>query len=138
EAVTSQPRSSSLRYSRANGSTHTSLGSRPSTGEPTPKKSNWEVIEHYNKSGLVGTSSSRSPTDDEAPQEEAESILEDPARWWDLCSLCKRVCKSHQFKNIHVEVLYQRYFLRMNQSNMISLLGLMMVVVLVMMCLTYF
>lgn len=138
EGVTvAPPRSSSLRYSRANGSTHTSLGSRPSTGEPTPKKSNWEVIEHYHKSGLVGASSSRSPTEEEAPQEEVESILESPARWWDLCSLCRRVFKSHQFKNIHVEVLYQRYFLRMNQSNMISLLGLMTVVVLVMLCLTY-
>ncbi|XP_042205241.1 adenylate cyclase type 6-like [Homarus americanus] len=121
----------------ANGSTHTSLGSRPSTGEPTPKKSNWEVIEHYKKSGLVGASSSRSPTEEEPPQEEIESILEDGGRWWDLCSLCRRVCQSHQFRNIHVEVLYQRYFLRMNQSNMVSLLGLMMVVVCVMLCLTY-
>ncbi|XP_069187438.1 adenylate cyclase type 6 isoform X2 [Procambarus clarkii] len=137
EAVTAQPRSSSLRYSKANGSTHTSLGSRPSTGEQTAKKSNWEVIEHYHKSGLVGTSSSRSPTEEEAPQEEVESILQDSGRWWDFCALCSRVCKSHQFKNIHVEVLYQRYFLRMNQSNMISLLGLMIVVVLVMLCLIY-
>lgn len=136
------PRSSSLRYSRANGSTHTSLGSRPSTGEPTPaKKSNWEVIEHYSKSGLVGASSSKSPTEEEAPKEDdedVESILESTGKWWNLCALCHRVfLRSHQFKNIHVEVLYQRYFLRMNQSSMVSLLGLMLVVVLVMFCLTY-
>lgn len=141
----SGPRTSSLRYSRANGSTHASLGSRPSTGDSTttsqqqmPKKSNWEVIEHYHKSGLVGTSNtSRTPTEEEAPPEEVESILESTKMWWDVCTLCRRVFRSHQFKNIHIEVLYQRYFLRMNQSSMVSLLGLLLLVVLVMLGVMY-
>ena len=34
-------------------------------------------------------------------------------------------CRSHRFRNVQVEVLYQRYFLRMNQNNMVSLLGLL-------------
>lgn len=34
----------------------TPSGMGPLTGQ-TPKKSNWEVIEHYHKSGLHGTSS---------------------------------------------------------------------------------
>ncbi|KAK7073542.1 hypothetical protein SK128_007577 [Halocaridina rubra] len=131
------PRSASLKHSKTNGSTHTSLESRPSTGEPPPKKSNWEVIEHYHKSGLVGASSPKSPPEEEHPPEEVESILLESPKWWDLCALCRRVFRSHQFKNIHVEVLYQRYFLRMNQSNMTSLLGLLIVVVLVMLCFTY-
>ncbi|XP_064118497.1 adenylate cyclase type 6-like isoform X1 [Macrobrachium nipponense] len=131
------PRSSSLKHSKANGSTHTSLDSRPSTGEPPPKKSNWEVIEHYHKSGLVGASSPKSPPEEEQPQEEVESILLEAPKWWNLCAQCRRVFRSHQFKNIHVEVLYQRYFLRMNQSNMTSLLGLLIVVVKVMLLLTY-
>ncbi|XP_076034454.1 adenylate cyclase type 6-like isoform X2 [Oratosquilla oratoria] len=138
-ASSMSPRSSSLRRTKANGSTHTSLESRPSTGEPPPKKSNWEVIEHYHKSGLVGTSSTcaKNQVEEARVQEDAESVLMGTRSWWNVCGLCTRVFKSHQFKNIHVEVLYQRYFLRMNQSNMTSLLGLLIVVVLVMLCLTY-
>ncbi|CAL4076326.1 unnamed protein product, partial [Meganyctiphanes norvegica] len=133
----SAARSSSLRHSKTNGSTHTSLESRPSTGEPPPRKSNWEVIEHYHKSGLVGASSPKNPPEEEEPKEEVESILQERSSWWDMCGLCKQVFRSHQFKNIHVEVLYQRYFLRMNQSNLTSLLGLLIVVVLLMLVLNY-
>ena len=35
------------------------------------------------------------------------------------------IFRSHRFRNVQVEVLYQRYFLRMNQNNMVSLLGLL-------------
>lgn len=35
------------------------------------------------------------------------------------------IFRSHRFRNVQVEVLYQRYFLRMNQNNMASLLGLL-------------
>ena len=120
-------RSSSLRHSKTNGSSSLEA----STGEPPPKKSNWEVIEHYHKSGLVGTSTSpRNPPEEELNlQDDDESILHDTTKWWDVCSLCLRVFKSHQFKNIHVEVLYQRYFLRMNQSNLTVLLALLIIVV---------
>ena len=37
-------------------------------------------------------------------------------------------CRSHRFRNVQAEVLYQRYFLRMNQNNMASLLGLLVIV----------
>jgi hypothetical protein len=40
--------------------------------------------------------------------------------------LLHHLCKSHRFKNPQVEMLYQRYFLRMNQSNMTHLLGLLL------------
>lgn len=36
----------------------TPSGAGPSSGQ-VPKKSNWEVIEHYHKSGLHGTASNR-------------------------------------------------------------------------------
>ena len=39
--------------------------------------------------------------------------------------------RSHRFRNVQVEVLYQRYFLRMNQNNMVSLLGLLICISLV-------
>ena len=39
--------------------------------------------------------------------------------------------RSHRFRNVQVEVLYQRYFLRMNQNNMASLLGLLICISLV-------
>lgn len=121
------PRSSSLRHKKTNGSSSLEA----STGEPPPKKSNWEVIEHYHKSGLVGSSTSpRSQTENERHfQDDDESILHERKNWWDVSTLCLRVFKSHQFKNIHVEVLYQRYFLRMNQSNLTVLLALLIIVV---------
>ena len=60
-------------------------------------------------------------------QEEVESILLDHSNgsWWNMLMLCKRVFRSHRFRNVQAEVLYQRYFLRMNQNNMVSLLGLL-------------
>ena len=63
-------------------------------------------------------------------QEEVESILLDHSNgsWWNMLMLCKRVFRSHRFRNVQAEVLYQRYVLRMNQNNMASLLGLLMTI----------
>jgi adenylate cyclase 5 len=63
-------------------------------------------------------------------QEEVESILLDHSNgsWWNMLTLCKRVFRSHRFRNVQAEVLYQRYFLRMNQNNMASLLGLLIAI----------
>jgi hypothetical protein len=65
---------------------------------------------------------------------DAESILLMTSRpsggatttWWHVRRLLHHLCKSHRFKNPQVEMLYQRYFLRMNQSNMTHLLGLLL------------
>lgn len=120
------------------------------------KKSNWEVIEHYNTSGaptsLMATTthtglgrvesgrgdssivhSSGAATGDhgdyygdDGDDSDVESIMRDHTDdWWNMFALCKRVFRSHRFRNVQVEVLYQRYFLRMNQNNMASLLGLL-------------
>lgn len=48
--------------------------------------------------------------------------------WWNCWELLGRVFRSHRFKDVHVEMLYQRYFLRMNQSNLTSLLALLIVI----------
>ena len=40
-------------------------------------------------------------------------------------------------KNVHVEVLYQRYFLRMNQNNMTSLLILLVIIATTMIVVNY-
>ena len=63
-------------------------------------------------------------------QDEVESILLNHSNgsWWNMLMLCKRVFRSHRFRNVQAEVLYQRYFLRMNQNNMASLLGLLMTI----------
>ncbi|XP_057319497.1 adenylate cyclase type 5 isoform X2 [Microplitis mediator] len=42
-----------------------------------------------------------------------------------LSRFLRALCRSHRFKNLQVEMLYQRYFLRMNQSNMTHVLGLL-------------
>lgn len=48
------------------------------------------------------------------------------ATWWHIRRLFHHLCRSHLFKNPEVEMLYQRYFLRMNQSNVTHLLGLLL------------
>jgi hypothetical protein len=65
---------------------------------------------------------------------DAESVLlmtsrpsgEAAATWWHMRHLVHHLCQSRRFKNPQVEMLYQRYFLRMNQSNMTHLLGLLL------------
>ena len=73
--------------------------------------------------GPIGDSS-------DGEQDEVESILIDHSNgsWWNMLTLCKRVFRSHRFRNVQAEVLYQRYFLRMNQNNMASLLGLLIAI----------
>lgn len=64
-------------------------------------------------------------------------MLDERRCWWNICHLLKRVFRSHRFKDVHVEVLYQRYFLRMNQTNLTSLLALLIATALVFTVLNY-
>nr|CAD7257001.1 unnamed protein product [Timema shepardi] len=148
-------------------------GTEAETPTP-PRKSNWEVIEHFNTSSTssirgrpthsssliaVGMSRGASIKEEEEDEEAAdceagnlmngdrraprdiqgdvESILlmtsntNAGASWSQLRRLLHRLCRSHRFKNLEVEMLYQRYFLRMNQSNMTHLLGLLLALCLV-------
>ncbi|XP_014364757.2 adenylate cyclase type 6 [Papilio machaon] len=145
--------------------------SSPSPADtPAPKKSNWEVIEHFSssrskKSPTAVESDGAGPSSSPAlplcpagrPDAEVEPLLNDEAgaegagadgaaaedadtdggfwgRWLQyLPPPLRTVCASHRFDNLHVEMLYQRYFLRMNQTNMTHLLGLLLTVTLALM-----
>ncbi|XP_069365120.1 adenylate cyclase type 6 [Maniola hyperantus] len=125
---------------------------------PAPKKSNWEVIEHFSSNrtkksdstveaevsptpqlplcptgkpdvdGLPLLGDDSKPEHGGGPHDEEEQIEEE------CCQKCiepcpgpvRAVCTTHRFENLHVEMLYQRYFLRMNQTNMTHLLGLLL------------
>ncbi|XP_075990387.1 adenylate cyclase type 6 isoform X2 [Anticarsia gemmatalis] len=131
---------------------------------PAPKKSNWEVIEHFSSSKkksptaveAEGGAASQSPALPLCPagrpdadvqpllteegQAEggggaagAEADQDAEAECLQSCAnACpppiKTLCASNRFDNLHVEMLYQRYFLRMNQTNMTHLLGLLLAV----------
>ncbi|XP_026465625.1 adenylate cyclase type 5-like [Ctenocephalides felis] len=146
---------------------HSNLSGTPGT-PPMPRRSNWEVIEHFSStrgrpsvsSSLIaagvargileesehGGSSAGSPVSlPAAPtgRRDLEAGVKEPllldgnaaektrsnSRRGPLCeklrSLVRRLCGTPQFRNLQVEMLYQRYFLRMNQSNMTHLLGLL-------------
>ncbi|XP_041987039.1 adenylate cyclase type 5-like isoform X2 [Aricia agestis] len=136
-----------------------------------PKKSNWEVIEHFSSSR-----SKKSPTSVEAegtgpstsaslplcpagkPDNEIIPLIEGDPRneasgaapgeeeededeevcWNRMVNHCpgpvRVLCDSQRFENLHVEMLYQRYFLRMNQTNMTHLLGLLLGVTAALLC----
>lgn len=47
-----------------------------------------------------------------------------------LNKVISRLCSTHQFKNLQVEMLYQRYFLRMNQNNTTHIVSLLLALVL--------
>lgn len=50
--------------------------------------------------------------------------------WHRLNRVITRLCSTHQFKNLQVEMLYQRYFLRMNQNNTTHIVSLLLALVL--------
>ena len=53
------------------------------------------------------------------------------------CTLMAQLLTTLCWQNVHVEVLYQRYFLRMNQNNMTSLLSLLIAIALTMIIVNY-
>ncbi|XP_011330460.1 adenylate cyclase type 6 isoform X2 [Ooceraea biroi] len=101
---------------------------------PPIKKSNWEVIEHFTgapRPSIITVT--RGSEVGMAPATGRESMAEATAntgltqrtRKCALSRFLSSLCGSHRFKNLQVEMLYQRYFLRMNQSNMTHVLGLL-------------
>ncbi|XP_014611837.1 PREDICTED: adenylate cyclase type 6 isoform X1 [Polistes canadensis] len=107
----------------------------PKTPYTPVKKSNWEVIEHFtgpprpsiitmNRGSEVAVGINI--VGKESITETASSpIITEPSRRCAFCRFLSSLCASHHFKNLQVEMLYQRYFLRMNQSNMTHVLGLL-------------
>ncbi|XP_043290086.1 adenylate cyclase type 6 isoform X1 [Venturia canescens] len=109
----------------------------PRTPHTPLKKSNWEVIEHFTGAPrpsivTMGVGSDFGVCSLTAVGKEnivAESPpncgLTQTGRKCALGRFLSALCTSHRFKNLQVEMLYQRYFLRMNQSNMTHVLGLL-------------
>ncbi|SPP87107.1 adenylate cyclase type 6 [Drosophila guanche] len=154
------------------------------TQPSTPKKSNWEVIEHFNtsakggkamvSSSLIAAGITRCNIDESIDSTNSSSTCHSPmiyqrdetqllqqgdannleannpsqsgagaagggtggalspsiSFWFRLNRIILRLCSTHQFKNLQVEMLYQRYFLRMNQSNTTHVLALLLVLIL--------
>ncbi|KAG9432100.1 adenylate cyclase type 6 isoform X1 [Apis mellifera carnica] len=105
----------------------------PRTPHTPSRKSNWEVIEHFtgaprpsivtmNRGSEVGIGIT---SEKEMIKKCIDTSMTQPPRKCALCRFLKSLCASHHFKNLQVEMLYQRYFLRMNQSNMTHVLGLL-------------
>ncbi|KAF5296799.1 hypothetical protein FQA39_LY12317 [Lamprigera yunnana] len=131
------PRTDTLRLTEP--STPSSVTSSPF--HDTPKKSNWQVIEHFGSTHKVG-GSLRSTTIREngtAPSSnsdkecgEIQQLVTNTTQksnvsiLYRLKKVFKNICKTPQFTDPQVEMLYQRYFLKMNQSNMTSLVSLLL------------
>ncbi|XP_017956108.1 uncharacterized protein LOC108651148 [Drosophila navojoa] len=194
-------RSASLKQAGSGGSTQASMelhvpGHSSAAGSPsglahpltqpsTPKKSNWEVIEHFNtsakggkamvSSSLIAAGITRCNIDESIDSTNSSSTCHSPmiyqrdeaqllqqqsdaadgrsnveannpsttgiqpgspsiSFWYRLNRIILRLCSTHQFKNLQVEMLYQRYFLRMNQSNTTHILGLLLALILALSC----
>ncbi|KAH8319317.1 hypothetical protein KR067_004024 [Drosophila pandora] len=163
--------------------------SQPQTQPSTPKKSNWEVIEHFNtsakggkamvSSSLIAAGITRCNIDESIDSTNSSSTCHSPmiyqrdeaqllqqgdagnleannlnpgggggggvgagngpvspsiSFWFRLNRIILRLCSTHQFKNLQVEMLYQRYFLRMNQSNTTHILALLLALILALSC----
>ncbi|KAG7212622.1 hypothetical protein KM043_012911 [Ampulex compressa] len=106
----------------------------PKTPHTPLRKSNWEVIEHFTGAPRpsiitmgrgsevgVGLGAGRETIAEVA----VTPGVTQPPRRCALSRFLSSLCASHRFKNLQVEMLYQRYFLRMNQSNMTHVLGLL-------------
>ncbi|XP_030561125.1 uncharacterized protein LOC115762890 [Drosophila novamexicana] len=168
-------------HSSAAGSPSGLAQPQPLTQPSTPKKSNWEVIEHFNTSAKGGKAmvsssliaagitrcnidesidSTNSSSTCHSPmiyqRDEAQLLQQSDGRsnveannpsttgtqaaspsisfWYRLNRIILRLCSTHQFKNLQVEMLYQRYFLRMNQSNTTHILALLLALILALSC----
>lgn len=135
----------------------------PSSGTATVetiRKSNWQVIEHFGSkdkcslsSSLIAVGSvSRSPPlkengsaansspDLEGKEAEVKLLMssngsESTGFFNKMKKLLRKLCSNHQFQNVQVEMLYQRYFLKMNQSNMSNLISLLLLLCVVLLLL---
>uniref|UniRef100_A0A6P4ERI3 adenylate cyclase n=1 Tax=Drosophila rhopaloa TaxID=1041015 RepID=A0A6P4ERI3_DRORH len=169
------------------GGANSGAGSPQTQTQPsTPKKSNWEVIEHFNtsakggkamvSSSLIAAGITRCNIDESMDSTNSSSTCHSPmiyqrdetqllqpgdagnveanipnpggggsgpgngpvspsiSFWFRLNRIILRLCSTHQFKNLQVEMLYQRYFLRMNQSNTTHILALLLVLILALSC----
>ncbi|XP_065361841.1 uncharacterized protein LOC135955418 [Calliphora vicina] len=160
------------------GQTSTTASQSGSQQASTPKKSNWEVIEHFNtnakggkavvSSSLIAAGITRCNIDESIDSTNSSSTCQSPMTnqrdeahllqqnydssdtgrnieantnmnanlsptisfWFRLNRIILRLCSTHQFKNLQVEMLYQRYFLRMNQSNTTHILVLLLALIL--------
>ncbi|XP_039303095.1 adenylate cyclase type 5 isoform X2 [Solenopsis invicta] len=116
-------------------STPSSQPHTPNTPHTPPiKKSNWEVIEHFTgapRPSIItvtrGSEIGVAPTTGQETATEATANvgITQHTRKCALSRFLSSLCGSHHFKNLQVEMLYQRYFLHMNQSNMTHVLGLL-------------
>ncbi|XP_074096910.1 adenylate cyclase type 6 isoform X1 [Cotesia typhae] len=108
----------------------------PRTPHTPLKKSNWEVIEHFTGAprpsivtmGLgseIGVSLAAGGIKEPISVTAINASFMENERKCALSRFLRALCRSHRFKNLQVEMLYQRYFLRMNQSNMTHVLGLL-------------
>ncbi|KAK5646083.1 hypothetical protein RI129_004547 [Pyrocoelia pectoralis] len=105
-----------------------------------PRKSNWQVIEHYGSSSKAGSLRSTirengtapSSTSDKESAEIQQLVTNKTSQKlnnsisYQIKKLIKNICTTPQFTDPQVEMLYQRYFLKMNQSNMTSLISLLL------------
>ncbi|XP_045470841.1 adenylate cyclase type 5 isoform X2 [Harmonia axyridis] len=124
------------------------------------RKSNWQVIEHFGSKDKTSLSSSlmavgvsrslplkdsdsvpNSSPEHEGKETEADLLMShnrvnQPTGFsGKLKKFLRRFCGNLQFKNVQVEMLYQRYFLKMNQSNMTNLLSLLLLLCVVLLLL---
>ncbi|XP_024083238.1 adenylate cyclase type 6 isoform X2 [Cimex lectularius] len=125
----------------------------PSSATPTPtapRKTNWEVIEHFTSPGqgpcqrLRSASLIASHNADSILEEDEDAGAQDSllladesggaqrvvlagrtrTKW---ARILRRMFVPHRFNNVQTEMLYQRYFLRYNKTQTTSLLVLLLV-----------
>lgn len=136
----------SLSYGRsANGALYDESNSnfagqttRLSQTQQQPKKSNWQVIEHFSSTPTNTVTIEKVIMDIEEPVD--EKLDKTKSRFSllsDLCFFLRRIFRVHNFENGQVEYLYQRYFLRLNQSNLNAMLGLLIIICVVLIVLNY-
>ncbi|KAB0798417.1 hypothetical protein PPYR_09410 [Photinus pyralis] len=121
--------------------TEPSTPSSASTTSPfidPPRKSNWQVIEHFGSSSKVGSlrsytirenGTAPSSTSDKEGLDVHQLVTNKKSSTsiaYQIKKIFKNICTTPQFSDPQVEMLYQRYFLKMNQSNMTSLISLLL------------
>ncbi|XP_028169011.1 uncharacterized protein LOC114358994 [Ostrinia furnacalis] len=113
---------------RALALTETNVGEEAEGAPPPPPilplcpagKPDADVLPLLNEEGVEGGSG---PGDEDEEEDDSDCIVQCVDN---MPPPFRNLCGSHRFFNLNVEMLYQRYFLRMNQTNMTHLLGLLL------------
>ena len=122
--------------------TEPDLPPRPPTANSVTRKSAWERAQERHQEELQAAAAAPSPTLTlpvvPHPDDDSDDSLSRPsAIYYQYRTSVKQIFKSKRFTDAKLELLYQRYFFKLNQKNLSMLMALLGVICLILILFHY-